>query len=180
MYEPATDPPHLLRTPRPQHITISADIPDIAPMDIYVFSSKNLTNIWAGVGARKWAISKVQADMSGTLTKARRLRVGALGLLYCVETQSLTTPFLVASVPDPKVNITNIWPEEWFFPFSIRPLGSPVRQMAKNDISKLPTVTKSGRQWNTIIRTQGQFVFQPSQLEVEDWEIIFGALNDAQ
>jgi hypothetical protein len=148
-------------------------------MDVYIFSSKNLTNIWAGVGARKWAISKDQADMSGTATKASRLHLGALGLIYCVETQSFTTPFMVASTPLPGSCITNIWPEEWFFPFSIFPLGSPSKQMSKSDASNLPVVKKSGRQWNTVLHTQGQFVFQPSQLEVEDWGIIFGTLKES-
>lgn len=147
-------------------------------MDVYIFSSKNLTNIWAGVGARKWAISKDQAEMSGTRTKASQLRIGSLGLIYCVETQELTTPFLVASTPEPDSTVENIWPEKWFFPFSILPIGSPSKRFPKREISKLPVVLGSGRQWNTIIHTQGQFVFQASQVGVEDWEIIFAALKE--
>ena len=60
-------------------------------MELFVFSSKNLTNIWAGIGARKWAVSQDQAANTGVTTKAKALRVGSLGILYCVETQSLTS-----------------------------------------------------------------------------------------
>lgn len=67
-------------------------------MELFVFSSKTLTNIWAGIGARKWAVSLDQAANPGIATKAKALRIGSIGILYCVETQSLTTPFIVASL----------------------------------------------------------------------------------
>jgi hypothetical protein len=146
-------------------------------MEIYVFSSTNLVNIWAGVGARRWAISPEQAQMGGTLAKARTLRVGSLGILYCVATQSLTTPFLVTSAPDPSTTVSDVWPEEWHFPFGIHPLGSPHRHMGKADIARLPAVVASGRQWNNVIRTQGQFVFQSTTIGSDDWEVLFSQLG---
>lgn len=97
-------------------------------------------------------------------------------MLYCVETQTLTTPFLVASNPDESVTVKNVWPEEWHLPFRIHPLGSPHRQMERAEIAQLPIVISSGRQWNTVIRTQGQFVFQPTTINVDDWEMIFRRL----
>jgi hypothetical protein len=145
-------------------------------MELYVFSSKTLTNIWAGVGARRWAVSLDQAEMAGARTKARNLRIGAVGILYCVETHALTTPFIVSSVPDQNATVTDVWPEEWHVPFKIHPLGSPHRQLAKDEIARLPAVASSGRQWNNVIRTQGQFAFQPSTIGTEDWEIIFQRL----
>lgn len=145
-------------------------------MDLFVFSSKNLTNIWAGVGARRWAVSAEQAEMPGARTKAKALRIGALGILYCVETQSLTTPFLVSSVPDEQITVRDIWPEEWHLPFAIHPLGSPHRQMERREIAQLPTVVASGKQWNNVILTQGQFAFQPSKVGADDWEILFARL----
>ena len=145
-------------------------------MDLFVFSSKNLTNIWAGVGARLWAVSPDQASMPGARTKARALPIGGLGVIYCVETQSLTTPFLVASTPDESATVQNVWPEEWHLSFRIYPLGSPHRQMERAEISRLPAVLAAGRQWNTVIRTQGQFVFQPTTVGTNDWEMIFRRL----
>jgi hypothetical protein len=38
-------------------------------MHIFVFSSNNLTNIWAGVGAGKWAVSLELSKNKGTVTK---------------------------------------------------------------------------------------------------------------
>lgn len=38
-------------------------------MQIYVFSSNNLTNIWAGVGAGMWAGSMKLAKNKGTITR---------------------------------------------------------------------------------------------------------------
>lgn len=149
-------------------------------MELFVFSSKNLTNIWAGVGARRWAVSPEQAEMPGARTKARGLRIGALGILYCVETQSLTTPFLVSSAPDEHATISDVWPEEWHLPFGIYPLGSPHRQMGKADIAQLPAVVASGRQWNNVILTQGQFAFQATTVGSEDWEILFTRLTVPQ
>jgi len=146
-------------------------------MELFVFSSKNLTNIWAGIGARKWAVSLDQASNTGISTKAKALHIGSLGILYCVETQSLTTPFIVASVPDEAATITNIWIDEWRLPFDIYPLGSPQKQMGKLDIANLPVVRNSGSQWNNVIRTQGQFAFQSTEIEVEDWSILFQQLS---
>lgn len=145
-------------------------------MNLYVFSSNNLTNIWAGVGAKKWAISKDQAEMSGTKTKAAGLNVGALGIIYSVETKSFTTPFLVASTPDAKTSVKHIWPEEWFYPFDIFPLGSPLKQMTTTEVSNLPIIKASGRPWNRTLRPQGQFVFQSTTIGTEDWAIIFSSL----
>ena len=146
-------------------------------MELFVFSSKNLTNIWAGIGARKWAVSLEQAANPSISAKARALRIGSLGILYCVETQSLTTPFIVASTPDETAVVMDIWPEDWRLPFSIYPLGSPRQQMGKTDIANLPVVRNSGSQWNNVIRTQGQFAFQPAVIEVEDWSILFQQLS---
>ncbi|HKP35655.1 MAG TPA: hypothetical protein VJT71_02265 [Pyrinomonadaceae bacterium] len=148
-------------------------------MELFVFSSTTLTNVWAGIGARKWAVSPNQAANPSVAGRARTLQIGSIGILYCVETQSLTTPFIVASVPDETATITNIWPrdEKWELPFDIYPLGSPEKQMGKNEIANLPVVKDSGRQWNNVIRTQGQFAFQAAIIGAEDWSIIFQQLS---
>lgn len=146
-------------------------------MYIYVFSSTNHANIVAGVAARKWAVSRDQANMPGAATKASNLRVGTIGLFYCVETKSFTVPFLVTSAPQLDASITDIWPDEWFFPFSILPLGSPDKQFSSKEAAKLPVVKASGRTWNKVLRPQGQFVFQPAQIGSDDWEMIFTALK---
>jgi hypothetical protein len=146
-------------------------------MDLYIFASNNLTNIWAGVGAQKWAVSKDQSEMPAAATKARMLPIGAIGLLYSSESHTFSTPFLVASAPEVGKSVKGIWPEEWFFPFDILPLGSPLRQMSTTEVSALPTIKASGRSWNRTFRVQGQFVFQPTTIVAEDWSLIFSKLR---
>ena len=147
-------------------------------MDVYVFSSKNLTNIWAGIGARRWAVSRKQGDNQSIQTNAKKLPVGGLGILYCVDAQSFTTPFVVTSKPDVDATVTNIWPEPWTLPFSIFPLGSPMRQLHKDRLAKLLPSLKNGRIWDQLLHVQPITVFAPSQLSDEDWSAIVGELFD--
>src|SRR5690606_36452099 len=67
-------------------------------IDIYIFSSKNITNIWAGYGARAWAVSQVgKKEMETRMTKSMSMQPGALGLIYCsAEPKFFTMPFKVA------------------------------------------------------------------------------------
>ena len=89
-------------------------------MDIFVFSSKNLTNIWAGIGARLWAVSDTgdATTFQSRRTKSQGMKIGTFGILYCNETQTLTTPFIVYSKPDAKRTVKNVWPEPWVLPFN--------------------------------------------------------------
>jgi hypothetical protein len=79
-------------------------------MDLFCFASNSLTNIWAGIGAGMWAVAETSpADMKARITKAKRMKVGSPGLLYCNDTHSFTTPFLVHSEPDPERIVPGIW-----------------------------------------------------------------------
>jgi hypothetical protein len=71
-------------------------------MKLYSFASENLTNIWAGIGAGVWAVSESENPtfVKGRITKAARMPIGAVGILYCNETGSLTVPFVVYSRAD--------------------------------------------------------------------------------
>lgn len=148
-------------------------------MEIYVFSSKDLTNIWAGVGARKWAVSPKLAKNKGTITKSQRLQIGSLGILYCSDTEEFTTPFLVKSVPEKDGEISHVWPQKWGLPFEIAPLGSPSKRLSKNLLTKnMPSVISTGKQWNKILYVQPNFSFQPSHITAEDWAFLYSALSD--
>jgi hypothetical protein len=147
-------------------------------MDFYVFSSINLTNIWAGIGAQKWAISANQANSSGTNTKSKSIKIGSLGLLYCSDSQEFTTPFIITSVPLTGVSISNIWPEEWWFPFGMHPLGTPDKRLHKDNIKQnLPSLINTQAQWNRVLYVQPNFVFQKSLITTEDWEYLFQNLK---
>ena len=44
-------------------------------LELFLFTSKSVTNIWAGIGAGKWAISETSpADMQSRHHKIQRLR----------------------------------------------------------------------------------------------------------
>lgn len=149
-------------------------------MNIYVFSSINLTNIWAGIGAKKWGISENQANSPGTKTKSQSVKIGSLGLLYCSDPQLqvFTTPFVITSAPDDAAVVANIWPEKWWFPFGIEPLGSPLKVLHKDQVQReMPSLLTGGSQWNRTLYVQPNFVFQTSTVSDHDWEYLYTHLQ---
>jgi len=152
-------------------------------MSIFVFSSKNLTNIWAGIGAGLWAVSKTEpAVHQGRLTKSRSMKIGSLGIFYCSETQALTTPFILFSRPDPEKTIKNVWPETegWVLPFRIRTLGTPRKQLHKDEAMRvIPTLTASQQtNFGHALPVQAITVFGPSPLGEADWEVLLEHLAE--
>jgi hypothetical protein len=146
-------------------------------MKIYGFSSDSLTNIWAGIGAGQWAVglSDNLTFNKGRLTKAEKMPIGAFGILYCTETASYTTPFVVYSRPDPVKTISNIWTRPWVFPFKIKPLGDPTRSMSVADATTLlPSMQEPGRTdpRKHLITVQGNFAFQASEISDADWSTL--------
>jgi hypothetical protein len=149
-------------------------------MDLFCFASKNLTNIWAGIGARMWAVAETSpSDKKARITKAKRMKVGSLGLLYCNETHSFTTPFLVYSLPDPERIVTDVWPERWCLPFHIHPLGSPVRQVHKDTaMLEWPVLKKStAGSVSAAMNITGTTVFVPKEISPDDWSLILNSLS---
>ena len=146
-------------------------------MDIYVFSSKNLTNIWAAIGARKWAVSIPQSKNPSIRTRGRKLPIGSLGLFYCVKEQSLTTPFVIRSKPSQEALIENIWPEIWALPFNIIPFGSPDKRLHKNRLNDLlPSLKNKKTNWNKLIFVSPNTVFSASKITEEDWSVLINSL----
>jgi hypothetical protein len=148
-------------------------------MRVFAFSSSNLTNIWAGVGAHLWAVSEVQAINPSIATKASRLPVGAFGILYCVELHSFTVPFVIRSRPDPAQIVENVWPEPWKLPFQIVPLGTPNRHVSSRSLAEhLPGIRASERQWNHIFHVEPLTAFVASEIDDGDWHVLFEKLAD--
>jgi hypothetical protein len=149
-------------------------------MEIFVFSSKNLTNIWAGIGARLWAVAPRQpsASAAGRVTKSQNMRVGSFGILYCVETHSLTTPFIVYSRPDVERVVADVWPEKWVLPFNMFPLGTPNLQLRANEAKRiLPIFKKTGEtSFGNIFHVQALTAFATTKIDNADWEILVDRL----
>lgn len=148
-------------------------------LELFLFTSRNLTNIWASIGARLWAVSETSPiDMRTRITKSKRMKIGSLGLLYCSENQSFTTPFLVYSQPDTEKIITDIWPERWRLPFHIHPLGDPTRLIHKDEAKMEWPVLKDSASNNITasLNITGTTVFVPSEIGTEDRELILKRL----
>jgi hypothetical protein len=94
-----------------------------------------------------------------------------------VETQSLTTPFVIRSKPSKEVIIINIWPEHWGLPFNIIPLGSPDKQIHKDDLCNiLPYLKRNQRSWDRLIHISPTTIFAASKIPEEDWGILITSL----
>jgi len=148
-------------------------------MDLFCFACKNLTNIWAGIGAGMWAVAETsESDMKARITKSKRMKVGSLGVLYCNETHSFTTPFLVYSAPDAEKVVTDVWPEKWRLPFRIHPLGNPSRQVHMDEAKKLWPVLKasSASSVSAAMNLTGTTVFVPVEISADDWAAIVKGL----
>lgn len=151
-------------------------------LELYCFASKNLTNIWAGIGARIWAVAETSpTDMKARITKSKRMKVGSIGVLYCNETHSFTTPFLVYSSPDPDRVVTDVWPERWRLPFRIHPLGDPTRQVHMDDAKKTWPILRESKSSSVsaALNITGTTVFVPTEISSEDWSLIITALSIA-
>jgi hypothetical protein len=148
-------------------------------MKAFVFSSQSLTNIWAGIGAGMWAVSKrTDKGMKELHTKAAGMPVGSLGLMYWSSGQAFTTPFVVKSSPNASRVVTDVWPEEWVMPFDIAPLGSPRRRVHKDRVAAELSAFQDLNTTNItkVFRLAPTQVFVPTELSDSDWEWLFSEL----
>lgn len=152
-------------------------------MKLYVFSCTNLTNIWAGIGSKTWAVSIVDpANTQARKTRATNVRVGQYGIIYCTdeEIRALTTPFLITTPPDVDATISNIWTEEWAMPFGIHPLGTPRKLWdGHRAVRELPFNENSGNTHvGSVFKHMGTTVFSPIEIGEDDWAMIIEKLGD--
>jgi len=146
-------------------------------MKIYGFASESLTNIWAGIGAQKWAVGRSNdpAYSKGRKTKAEKMPIGPFGVLYCNETSSYTTPFVVYSKPHATEVISNIWADPWVLPFGIKPLGNPQRSLTVAQMLEViphATERRITDPRKHLITVQGNFAFQASDITDDDWAVL--------
>ncbi len=143
------------------------------PFDIYVFASTSLKNIRTGVESKLWAVQRpsMPSMCSQYRTKAKKMPVGAHGVFYC--NKSLTVPFIVASSPDPQQVVKDVWDGEFMLPFRIHPLGTTAKSIEKDEIDQvLPSFRDSDDHWYDVMRYRLQLVFLPSQLTIDDWQVL--------
>ncbi len=149
-----------------------------ADVKVYVFSSKSITNIWAGFGAETWAVAiGSDATNKGKTTKALKMPVGSFGILYCEPWKSFTVPFVTYSVPDPDRSESEIWADDWMLPFRFRPLASPRSRLSGNEVLSLPGAKERKiSNYANYLTVQGNFAFQGSTIDARDWQMIVSKL----
>ena len=142
-------------------------------VDVYCFTSKNQTNIWAGYGAKKWAVAEVsERDMEIRKSKSLNIPVGSYGQIYCsVAPQYFTMPFKFASDIEWRME-AKIWPEPWAMPFKIEPLGSPAYRLLKTDAYKALDCLKGVPSITDVFFVGGACTFSASKIPDEDWQYI--------
>ena len=151
-------------------------------MKLFCFASRCEENIWRGVRAKKWAVAKVSdSAMRARITKAERYFVpGARGVLYCNPTHSFTTPFVATSEADPNAVVTDIWPEPWVLPFSMKPLGDPRRQVPMGAaVMRWSVLIERLRTYSSVsaaLNITGTTVFVPTEIPEQAWQMILDDL----
>lgn len=152
-------------------------------MKLYTFICKNRTNIWAGIGARLWAVSDADPSiMLARKTRAKDVKVGNFGLIYCSHytSKALTTPFIFTSTPDENAAEQFIWPEVWRMPFKIHPLGTPRREWNAHDAARTLPFNKGKGSTNvtSVFKAVRTAVFSPVEIDDEDWAMLLDRLAD--
>ena len=149
-------------------------------MKLFAFTSKSLTNIWAGVGAQLWAVPNSDSEQSnkGRVTKSGRMEVGSFGILYCTAKQSFTSPFVVHSKAHPTQVIFDVWEGErgWILPFQIRTIGNP-HALLPWEVAKaeLPSC-RMGTPLNSLIHVEPLTVFTGTEVTADDWSYLVSKL----
>ncbi len=151
-------------------------------MKLFIFPSLNITNIWAGVGAGKWAVAEPSdpAQMKGLKTKSLGMPVGSAGVIYRTGPLDgfFTTPFIVYSSPDQNDPETQVWDGTWVLPFRIHPLGTPRKRLTKHRAEQTLPILKSRPQTNiTSVLTLTHY-FVPSEVSERDWEVLLEHLAE--
>ncbi|WP_439631664.1 hypothetical protein [Shinella sp.] len=147
-------------------------------VSVYVFSSKSITNIWAGFGAGTWAVAiGAEATNKGKTTKALKMPIGSFGLLYCEPWKAFTLPFVTCSVPQSGSFEEEIWAERWMLPFKFKALGTPRKTMPGSEILELSGARERGlTNYANYLTVQGNFAFQASAIDANDWQTILSRL----
>jgi hypothetical protein len=141
-------------------------------VEVFVFSSDSITNIWAGYGSSTWAVSRGdEASAKAKATKSARLLPGSLGVLYCKPWKAFTVPFVTTTKPDKEKIEREIWHGEWMLPFGFKALGDPRMRITGDETYELLEGMKVRKINNfaTYLNVQSNFDFQPSRIDRADW-----------
>ena len=84
---------------------------------------------------------------------------------------------MIRSKPSKEAIITNIWPEHWALSFNIIPLGSPDKQLHKDDLGEMLRFLKNNPlSWDRLIHISPTTIFAASKIPEEDWGVLINSL----
>lgn len=142
-------------------------------LNVYCFTSVDMKNIWAGVGAQKWAVTQNSNMFKQHKTKGEKMPVGSFGIFYSKEDKVFTTPFVVKSKIS-EAEEKDIWKEEYVFPFEIRTIGqpSPDKRISTDEMQDILVSCEDNRDWGKVFFPGGRFDFVKSEVSNKVWEEI--------
>lgn len=62
-------------------------------------------------------------------------------------------------------------------PFKIHAIGSPKKQIHKDELGILPVIKVNKKSWHHILHIQANTAFSPTKITEEDWSIIIEKLT---
>lgn len=145
-------------------------------VEVFCFTSKDNKNIWAGVGSQTWAVSSSEDNYDMFKSKAQnQMNIGSFGLFYNVKEKVFTTPFVVKSKAEERVE-SEIWFDDYLLPFNIVTIGNPKKNINISQIKNILNENNINSNWNSIFFIGGKFSFVPSKLPKGVWEDILKLL----
>ena len=155
------------------------------PIELFCFASESVRNILIGIERKMWAVPPPRSDqkMAEQITKAERLIPGSNGMLYCGETSEFTTPFRVMSEVELR-EVKDVWPETWWLPFTIEPLGSWETRLAAHEAAeRWPFLQNRMLELDgaggvtAALNITGTTVFVPTLIASADWSVVLADLG---
>lgn len=146
-------------------------------MDVYIFSSTNLPNIHIGIERGLWAVAPIdERQAARRATMARQMPIGAAGLFYCSEPQVFTVPFIIQSRPEDRA-IEGVWSEPWYWPFSIRAIGSLQHRVTLPHAKATWPILRDVPNVTLALNIAGAMAFTPTFFPRQNWDIILQQLH---
>ncbi|MEH7026578.1 hypothetical protein [Bacillus wiedmannii] len=146
-------------------------------MEIYIFPSYNITNAWAAVGGKKWAVkpSENESTNKGYKTKSQKMLIGSFGMLYNSEQKEFTIPFVVKSKARDIIE-NEIWNGEFILPFEIIPLGDPSKRITKEELERILTDHNDIKGLSIFGKLSPSLSFNSNTIKKEVWNDVLERL----
>ncbi len=147
-------------------------------MYVYFFTSPSLKNIQTAIDNRMWAVESLPDQAAwARLGRSRQMPVGAPGLFYCaLEAAVFTTPFIVESRPEDR-EISGVWDQTRYLPFSIRPLGDLSTQILLSHARLTWPGLRSVTDIIDTLNLSPEAAFTPAFIARYDWDVILEQLG---